>query len=55
MADKDMLFRQRAVIEFLFKEEIPAAEFHHRLQHAYGSVCMGESSVLSSNLIVPVG
>ena len=54
MSDNDILFRQRSVIEFLVKEEIPAAEVHHRLRHAYGSVCMGESSVLSSNLIVPV-
>ena len=45
MADNDMLFRQRAVIEFLVKEEIPAAEVHQRLQRAYGSVCMGASSV----------
>ena len=45
MADKDMSFRQRAVIEFLVKEEIPAAEIHQRLQCAYGSVCMGASSV----------
>ncbi|PNF17989.1 hypothetical protein B7P43_G17352 [Cryptotermes secundus] len=40
-----MSFRQRAVIEFLVKEEIPAAEIHQRLQRAYGSVCMGASSV----------
>ena len=40
-----MLFRQRAVIEFLIKEEIPAAEIHQRLQRAYGSVCLGTSSV----------
>ena len=40
-----MSFRQRAVIEFLVKEEIPAAEIHQRLQLAYGSVCMGASSV----------
>jgi len=46
MADTDMLFRQRAVIEFLVKEEIPVAEIHQRLQRAYGSVCMGASSVL---------
>ena len=45
MADNDMSFRQRAVIEFLVKEEIPAAEIHPRLQRAYGSVCMGASSV----------
>ena len=40
-----MSFRQRAVIEFLVEEEIPAAEFHQRLQRAYGSLCMGASSV----------
>ena len=45
MADNDMSFRQRAVIEFLVKEEIPAAEIHQRHQRAYGSVCMGASSV----------
>jgi len=45
MADNDMSFRQRAVIEFLVKEEIPAAEIHQRLQRADGSVCMGASSV----------
>ena len=44
MADNDMSFRQRAVIEFLVKEEILAAEIHQRLQRAYGSVCMGASS-----------
>ena len=45
MSDNDMSFRRRAVIEFLVKEEIPAAEIHQRLQCAYGSVCMGASSV----------
>ena len=40
-----MSFRQRAVIEFLVKEEIPAAEIHQRLQRAYGSVCMGAGNV----------
>jgi len=45
MADIDMSFRQCGVIEFLVKEETPAAEIHQRLQHAYGSVCMGASSV----------
>jgi len=46
MADNDMSFRQRAVIEFLvIKEEFPAAEIHQKLQRAYGSVCMGASSV----------
>jgi len=45
MADNDMSFRHRAVIEFLVKEEIPTAEMHQRLQRAYGSVCTGASSV----------
>ena len=45
MADNNMSFCQRAVIEFLVKGEIPAAEIHQRLQCAYGSVCMGASSV----------
>ena len=45
MADNDMSFHQRAFIKFLVKEEIPAAEIHQRFQRAYGSVCMGASSV----------
>ena len=45
MADNDMSFRQHAAIEFPVKEEIPAAEIHQRLLHAYGSVCMGASNV----------
>ena len=45
MADNDMSFLHCAVIEFLVKEEIPAAEIHQRLQRAYRSVCMGASSV----------
>ena len=44
MADNDVSFRQRAVIEFLVKEEIPAADIHHRLQRVYEDVCMGASS-----------
>ena len=40
-----MPFRQRALVEFLVKELIPAAEIHQRLLRAYGSVCMGASSV----------
>ena len=44
MAD-DVSFHQRAVIEFLVKEEIPAADIHHRLQHVYGDVCMRARSV----------
>jgi len=45
MADNDVSFCQRAIIEFLVKEEIPAADIHHRLQRVYGDVCMGASSV----------
>ena len=45
MADNDMSFGQRAVIEFLVKEELPAAEIHQRLRRAYGNVCMGASRV----------
>ena len=45
MADNNMSFRQSAAIKFLVKEEIPAAEIHQRLHRAYGSVCMGASSV----------
>ena len=40
-----MSFLQRAVIDFLIKEEIPAAGIDQRLKRAYGSVCMGASSV----------
>jgi transposase len=42
---KNILFRQRAVIEFLVKEEIPATDIYHRLQRVYGDTCMGASSV----------
>ena len=45
MADNNMSFCQHAVIEFLVKEDIPAAEIHQRLQRAYRFVCMGASSV----------
>ena len=44
MAD-DVSFHQCTVIEFLVKEEIPAADIHHRLQRVYGDVCMGARSV----------
>jgi len=45
MADNDVSFRQRAVIEFLVKEEIPAADIQRRLQLVYGDVCRDASSV----------
>jgi hypothetical protein len=34
MDGNDMSVRQRDAIEFLVKEEVPAAEIHQRLQHA---------------------
>jgi len=40
-----MSFHQHDVIELLIKEEVPDAEIHQRLQRAYGSACMGASSV----------
>ena len=45
MADNDVLFCQCAIIEFLFKEEIPTVVIHHRLQCVYEDVCMAASSV----------
>ena len=45
MADNEVSFHQRAVTEFLVKEETPAADIHHRLQCVYADVCMGASSV----------
>ena len=33
------------VIEFLVKEEIPAADIHHRLQRVYGDAFIGASCV----------
>jgi hypothetical protein len=36
MTDNDMSSRQGAVIEFLVKEEIPAAEIHQRIQCVHG-------------------
>ena len=45
IADDDVSFCQCAVIEFLVKEEVPAADIYSRLQRVYGDVCMGASSV----------
>ena len=39
MADNVVSFRQRAVIEFLVTEEIPAADIHHRLQCVCREMC----------------
>ena len=44
MDHNNVSLHQRAVIEFLVKEEIPATDIHHRLQRLYGDVCMGASS-----------
>ena len=44
MADNNVSFCQRAIIEFLVKEEIPAPYIQHRLQRVYGDTCMGASS-----------
>jgi transposase len=44
MPNNNVLFCHRAVIEFLVKEEISAADIHHRLQRLYGDVCMGASN-----------
>jgi transposase len=40
-----MLFRQRAVIEFLVKEENSARVICERLRGVYGDVCISASSV----------
>ena len=47
MADNDDSFRQRAVIEFLVKEENPLLIFTTD-QRVYGDVCMDSSSVRRS-------
>jgi len=31
---------QRTVIKFLFGENVPSAEIHHRLQQQYGEECL---------------
>ena len=38
MAESDVSFLQHAVIEFLVKEEIPAADNQYRLQSVYGKM-----------------
>jgi transposase len=45
MAVTDMLFRQRAVIKFLMKEEYSAEVAYKRPRSVYGDVCMGVSCV----------
>jgi hypothetical protein len=44
MAATDM-FHQRAVIEFLVKEENSSGVIYERLRGVYGDACMGASSV----------
>jgi hypothetical protein len=38
MADNNVLFCKCAIIELIVKEEIPAADIHHRPQRLYGDV-----------------
>jgi hypothetical protein len=45
MAVTDMLFRQRAVTEFLVKEGNSAGVIYERFRGVYGDVCMGVSTV----------
>jgi transposase len=45
MVVTDMLFRQRAVIEFLVKEGNSAGVIYEQLRGVYGDACMGASSV----------
>lgn len=45
MADDYVSFRQRAVIKFETKKQIPAAEMHQRLECVNGNLCMAASSV----------
>jgi len=46
MAGEEMSFRQRAMVQFPFKGEIPASDAHSRLQSAYGDACMCASRVI---------
>jgi len=41
----DVLFKQRAVIEFLTAEEVPPIEIHRRMQAVYGDQCVYVSTV----------
>ena len=41
----DVRFKQRAVIEFLTAEKIPAIAIHRRMQAVYGDQCVDGSTV----------
>jgi hypothetical protein len=45
MVGEEMSFRQRAMVQFPFKGEIPASDTHSRLQSAYGDACICVSRV----------
>jgi len=41
----DVRFKQRAVIEFLTAEKVPAIGIHRRMQTLYGDQCVDVSTV----------
>ena len=41
----EVLFKQRAVIEFLTAEKVPPIEIHRRMQGVYGDQCVDVSTV----------
>ena len=41
----DVLFKQRAVIEFLTAGKVPPIEIHRRMQAVYGDQCADVSTV----------
>ena len=41
----DVLFKQRAVIEFLTAGKVPPIEIHRRMQAVYGDQCVDVSTV----------
>jgi len=41
----DVRFKERAVIEFLTAEEVPAIEIHRRMQAVYSHQCVDVSTV----------
>jgi len=41
----DILFKQRAVIEFLTAGKVPPIEIHRRMQAVYGDQCVDVSTV----------
>ena len=41
----DVLFKQRAVVEFLTAEKVPPIEIHRRMQAFYDDKCVAVSTV----------